>query len=828
MVARPATPVRSANAGEFAPSARGRVDIKQYYSAALASKNIEPVPQGGFRRMGGSWRIGKWRKPLVPLAITSPTPTFGPHTGTQTIWTGTVAGPVAAVLCSSLAINAGSATFIVEALVAGVWTLVAGPFAVSNGSAVTRLAAFEPGGQKAATSLRVRATFSTSATVSGLVVTAFSESGTALRPRFVQLMTDAGAALSCFVTAGIADFFTEDGHKGAARLATVTEAMLPDLGFYAEGNTVGIFHGQLATARLFLATSTQLHDWRSDLWPYDPVPKADLGGTYPKTDDVWELAMRWSADSYVYVSLTVNGETTSSVPLANAGTPCLISVAQGTPSIWNDLATALQAALVGLPSLGAGVTVTTSATPDTFRKFLVTFGGTYSGSEYEVSALIANTANVSILPYHIHIGETELEDLFSVARGWPGTVELVQDRMGYARIPAVTGSLALSRVGEYFDLNAEATTDNAPRLDKLRSQTSEAIVHVKESGYIFAFTDRGVYFVPNRTIERNTPLNFVKSSDVGAQPNCLPFDLEGGVHYVAIAEKGLKDYAAGGNQLLRLDESAVTSSTSFEANPVSLLSSHLVFGVVRSARQKALSDLDASKGWLMRADGRLVAGQFIRNQDITGFCEWIAAASGLVREIGIDGQNSLWLAVDRNGEGTIELYDPTCLLQDAVEAVPDLAGAVTGLEFENGAELWAVADGYVLGPYTCQNGAIDLQEPHASALVGRWQAPRWESMAQVYVTPSDDVVWRPGRIHTLAVNIIDTTSIAVGANGGDPVDVVLNEVDDPVNQAMPAKTKLITVNGADLTGYMTGTTAVITQKRPGELYVRDLAIGAKL
>jgi len=316
--------------------------------------------------------------------------------------------------------------------------------------------------------------------------------------------------------------------------------------------------------------------------------------------------------------------------------------------------------------------------------------------------------------------------------------------------------------------------------------------------------------VPNRTIERNTPLNFVKSSDVGAQPNCLPFDLEGGVHYVAIAEKGLKDYAAGGNQLLRLDESAVTSSTSFEANPVSLLSSHLVFGVVRSARQKALSDLDASKGWLMRADGRLVAGQFIRNQDITGFCEWIAAASGLVREIGIDGQNSLWLAVDRNGEGTIELYDPTCLLQDAVEAVPDLAGAVTGLEFENGAELWAVADGYVLGPYTCQNGAIDLQEPHASALVGRWQAPRWESMAQVYVTPSDDVVWRPGRIHTLAVNIIDTTSIAVGANGGDPVDVVLNEVDDPVNQAMPAKTKLITVNGADLTGYMTGTTAVIT------------------
>lgn len=827
MVARPSNPVRSANAGEFSQSAKGRVDIKQYYSAGLAYKNIEPVPQGGFRRMGGTWRKGLWRKPLVSLAIASPSLDAGPHTGTATIWTGTVAGNVAAVLASALAVSAGVVTFTIEALVSGVWTAVGGPFAVAG--ATTRLAAFAPGGQKAATSLRIRATFSESATVSGLTVTAFSESGAPSRPRHVQLTTDEGDAISCFVAAGIADFFTSDGYQGAARLANVTAAMLPDLGFYAEADTILIFHGELETARLVHVTPDQLADWRADLWPYGEKPKVDLGGTYAKTDDIWEIMLRWSADQLMTINVTVNGEVTPGIALVdNLGNP--LGTDSATETDWDTFAAAVKDAIEALPTIGPTVTITHNgaSSGNGYRRLVVTFGGDLSGEEYDVSALVVNTADVSALAYHTQVGKTDFEDLMSATRGWPGGAGLVQDRMEYWRFPALTAALAQSRIGEYADLDIAATGDEAARLDKLRTQTSETILHVVESNYLFAFTDRAVYFVPNRTIERNTPLDFVKCSEIGAQPNCLPFELEGGLHYVAIAEKGLKDYAAGGNQLLRLDESAVTSSTSFDANPVSLLASHLVAGVVRDARQKAQTDLDASRGWQMRADGRLVCGQFIRNQDITGFCEWVAASAGLVREIGVDGENALWLSIMRGPTGTHELYDPDIFLQDAVEASADLAGVVTGLPYEDGAVLWAVADGYVLGPFTCATGAIDLRDSYSDIVVGRWTAPRWESMPQVYVTGGDEVIWRPGRIHTLALNVIDTTSLAVGANGEAPVPVTLAEIGDPVDQPMPAKTRLVTVSGDDLPGYMVGATAVVTQTRPGELYVRDIAIGAKL
>ena len=143
-----------------------------------------------------------------------------------------------------------------------------------------------------------------------------------------------------------------------------------------------------------------------------------------------------------------------------------------------------------------------------------------------------------------------------------------------------------------------------------------------------------------------------------------------------------------------------------------------------------------------------------------------------------------------------------------------------------GGALWAVEDGYVLGPFTVAGGAIDLADPYDDVLVGRWQAPRFESMPQVYVTPGDDVILRPGRIHTAHVNVIATTSIAMGANGGTPQDVTLAEAGDALDEPTPARTRLITQTG--MTGFVESPTLVITQTRPGTLRVRDYAIGARL
>lgn len=815
MVARPSSPFRSGNAGELSPDAAGRIDIKQYYSAALRMKNVEPVPQSGWRQMGGSRFVSQWRRALggaqvvddaahgLALVLNTPLVVGG----------GMASNDIAMVEVKDFLIVAGTATFWVQTLRDGNWTSIGGEFRVVANQPVTRFAAKQPGGGLQAAGVRIMATFDTATTWSIGSVTAFSETGSATAPRMTSLTLDDDDEIICCVSPGVADFFRGGSHVGAVRHAIPVQH-LSGIDFYCEGRTIGVFHNQIRTARFFLGEGS-LSDWRVDDWPFESLPLIDLGDEYVKSDDIWEVYLREANPTYIYLSVTVDGETTPAIPLTDAAN--VVVMTDNVAADWALLATNLQAALQDLPSLGPGVTVTQSASPGLLRKLVVTFGGDQSGAEYQFSAIIANTADASALAFHTAIGETELEPLFSAARGWPGTAELVQDRMAYGRIKATPGAVAMSRIGEYFDLDITGPTDQAARLDKLRSQTNETILALKAADYLLTFTDRGAYFCPNRTIERNTPLNFVRFSEVGIQANCKPFELEGEVHYVG----------KGGNQIFRAVYDDV--STKFSSIPISLLATHLTQGILRSATQAAESDIDAQRAWQLRSDGRLIAGQFIASQEIAGFCEWIAAGNGLVREIVVDGRNQLWMAVQRGGATSIERYDTSIFLQDASNANTDLAGLISGgLSRLEGAQVWAMADGYVLGPYTVTNGKIDLQQSYLDVIVGRWQPPIFETMPLVHVNGNDEVVLRPGRIHTAQINVIDTTSIAVAANGQPVRNISLTTTDDRTDQPLPPKTRLVEVNGEDLLGNATGTTLVITQTRPGTLRVRDFAIGAKL
>lgn len=813
MVIRNASPVRSVNAGEFSPDAEGRIDTKQFYSAAKRLKGFEPVPQSGFQRMGGTWHKMKARKPLVALPITAPTLIAGPHTGTQTIWTGTVAGLVSAIGIKGFAVSAGTATFWAEVLVGATWVLVGKAFANWT-TAADRAAAFAPQEGKQATGARIRATFSVSATVAIASVGAWSESGAAIRPRYFALTDDDGTAYSGFVTHGICDFATvSGGYVGSALLPLTTAAMLPALDFYGEADTVGIFHPSNSPTQRILNFGAG-HEWGVDAWPYDPIPNVDLGGTYTKTSDVWEVSIAWSVNTEINLNLTIDGEQTPAIVLLDTtgGLPVMADSADAAD--WTAFAAAIKAAIEALSSFGPTITVTYLNTGSRNYRFTITFGGALSGQEYQLSSAIFNTVNASANPVHLTIGKTAGEPLFSATKGYPGLIEEIQNRTSYARIPAKTGAIILSKIAEAFDLNITGQNDATARLDNIRSKTTETILAVKESKYVLIFTDRAVYFANNRTIEKGQPLNFVKASEIGIRENVKPVDLDGLVYYAS----------KNGEQMISLAYDDV--STSYTANPESLLSAHLISGVLATVRQQAEIDQDAAKIWILREDGRLVAGQMIRNQEITGFCEWLVSQGGQVKECGIDGDNRLWLTITRNGVMTHELYNRDTLFQGTVTKTCDLAGNITNIVGLTG-EVWARANGYVLGPFTVEAGRISLGEFYDGDIeIGSWIAPVFETMRQPFVTGNDEIVFRPGRIHTAHINLIETTSIAIGANGSAFEDVPLFEAHDPTNEAMRAKTKLITKYG--MLGHAVGPTLVITQTRPGELRVRDLALETKL
>lgn len=630
---------------------------------------------------------------------------------------------------------------------------------------------------------------------------------TATPPRFSGFRVDASTSYMMVVSPGSVRAYLGTTLSTTITATAITTDNIADLDFYGEANTFGIFGPQLKSKRI---RSMSGGSWSLDDWPYEGIPEVDYGGTYDKTADVWEIWVKWAESTMLSIAVTVDGETTAAVSLGPD-----VASGSATETNWNDWATAIAAALNGLPSLSDGGVTVTQASVSGARRLTVTFGGALAGAEYDVSAEIVNTSIGSALPTHKTIGETAGEAFMSDTRGWPGNMSLYQDRAVYAGVPARPSALMISEVGEYFQLNIERQKDSAARLDAIRTQSTETVLQTMDTKYLVVFTDQTSYFVPNRTVERKTPLNFVKtgSQNIGLAKGTKVFEIDNFLFW--IGNSGNILYSAQYNDV----------STSYDAVPQSLLSSHLVAGIKRTAMQRPSGATNASRFWMMRDDGRLVLAPIIVSQDITGVVEWLCAAAGLVRDIGQDGENRIWLAVERNGVGTIEVMEEDLPFQAAVTKT--ISGTTfDGLDHLEGADVWAEdGDGFITGPYAVDGGEIAL--PAAGTYtVGAWVAPVAETMPAVLVVADNKIVRRPGRIHTAHLSLIDTTSVAVGANGEDPEEIELLSIDDPFDAPMPGKTGLFTETG--LPGFVDGPTLVITQLRPGRLRLRDVTVEAKL
>lgn len=396
-------------------------------------------------------------------------------------------------------------------------------------------------------------------------------------------------------------------------------------------------------------------------------------------------------------------------------------------------------------------------------------------------------------------------------------MELYQDRAVYWAPKARKSAMAMSRAGEYFDLDIEAQADNGPRLEALRSDTGEAILHVINATYLLVFTERGEYFASNRTIKRNEPLNFVRASAIGTRASCRPVVFEGFVYFVS----------ADGGRLYRTGYDAV--SEAFDPKPVNDMNDDLVTDIIDMAVQRKNGTMKSDRLWMLRADGRLVRGAPNIAQDIDlSACEFAVAGGGLVKAIAVDINDRLWLTIDRGGVVTEELAEEEDgnLLQSAIYGSTDLTGVASGLSALNGRTVWAMIDNDFHGPFTVSGGAIATDMPSRPVVVGLWAPPRFESLPYVRVLPNDEVVRRPGKVGSVRLYLQDTASIAIGANGQPAKDVPLTMSTDNLDAPKANFTGHRVVAG--LIGAGMDPTLVITQVRPGRLNVRDYIPGVRL
>ena len=93
------------------------------------------------------------------------------------------------------------------------------------------------------------------------------------------------------------------------------------------------------------------------------------------------------------------------------------------------------------------------------------------------------------------------------------------------------------------------------------------------------------------------------------------------------------------------------------------------------------------------------------------------------------------------------------------------------------------------------------------------------------INGEDVVLKRPKRVHTVKVKLLETTSIAIGANDQPAVDQPLSRFGDPIDAPPQAQSYLLEVAG--LEGFSDTGQVTITQKRPGRLKFSGLTTEAK-
>lgn len=551
--------------------------------------------------------------------------------------------------------------------------------------------------------------------------------------------------------------------------------------------------------------------WTIDVAAWLSMPDVDYGETYTNTDEVWQIRFYY-AGSFPFTPgvsfvLTVDGDTTTMISIADNGSG---------GADWTATMAAVVAAVEGLPAIDPGVTATMGAVSGRSAEFTVTFsGGRNSGANFSVGgSFIDDPAYRSLTTGRTVKGKAGGEALMSSTRGWSSAGAFFQDRLLQAGFRSKRTAAIASRTAEYFDLNTELDTDAGALLINLDVEADPLIHHVVAAQYLCFFTERSEHFITDRALKRNTPPNVVTSSTYGSSPRISPVFQEDGILWVNAEETMV--------MVGRYD----AVSTSFRPEPLSLLSSHLIFATRDAALQASHRATDAQRWFLVRDDGAVVVACLIRNQEVSPFVRWIT--DGAVRAVSVDGANRVTMLIEREVGGVTRLFreriDETLLVDAAIRVDFDPPSAtVTGLAPHEGADVWAIADGHVEGPHRVIDGTIALSYPAAEVIVGRWVPPVIETMPPARDVAGQMVVLhRPGRIHTVEVQLLDTTSLAIGANGRPPRDIVFARAGDPVDVPTPAYTGSKTLAG--LVGWTVEPTVVFTQTRPGRLRLRDATV----
>ncbi|MFK8250189.1 hypothetical protein [Ancylobacter terrae] len=599
-------------------------------------------------------------------------------------------------------------------------------------------------------------------------------------------------------------------HTGIAH--PYSEAQLGDLNMAQLLDTGILTHVDTEPKRLKHAGPTS---WTLDAAPLTGLPLYDYGGVYTNgVSAEWEIEFigfregDTPRNNEVVFTLTVSNIETASLRLG-----LTVSGPEQAAS-----ATRMRDALRALPNIAPGISVVVvDATDDRFK---IIFSGTGNeGDGWAVSGRVINKADAAVVCSKKVVGVAPGEPIISAGKGYVRTAAFYQQRLLLGGLKGLPNAYLVSRAGYYYNFDQRLDTANGPFLVPMDTAGGEAIMRIIAGRDLIILTSEAEYSIADRALSKTSPPVHVEASRNGAGGRAVA-ENEGAILF-ALAEGG------GIGEFRWLD-----TNGNYVTGDLGLLAPHLVRDVVDLAVRGKTGSQQGNRIALVRADRQMVLGTLLRDQEVTAFSR--VASDGAFIAASCNGRNELATICERPaGAGlarSLEVFEEGLLLDDAVAfAFDPPAAGVNGLASFEGREVWTIGDGNVFGPFTVADGTIALPRACATVTVGRWTPPRITTLPLSREVGPKIVAIGKGRIHSVHLQLEDTTSVAISVNGGPPIDLPLFAMAD-----IPAGASELSMgftglrSKRNLKGFRDDPRVTVTQVRPGRLTLKSIVVEAAL
>lgn len=439
-----------------------------------------------------------------------------------------------------------------------------------------------------------------------------------------------------------------------------------------------------------------------------------------------------------------------------------------------SLPAAAASAIGALPGITSGAGNVDVELVDTAPTVRVTLGGSNGSRAWPLlSAIVAGNADATCTTTVVQAGLDASGAVMAAETGWPRCGIIVQQRLLVGGFRAAPTSFLASRAGSFTDMENEPAIDpetmepgpitaDLAILGTLDVDDIEAIERMAVGRHLLLFTNAGEWYGETRTFDATKPFNFIKTTANGIKAGVPVVFADGGALFVQDGGETLRD-------MLWTD-----TEQSYGADPLNVLCPHLMTGIVDIAHRSARSVRDGNQIFMVNADGTMVMLALLRSQDVVAAAPW--TTEGGFRSVMTNIMHDVYVVAERGGDYWLEKWmpNPGVPLDWATHYEGSPLSSVPCAYLNGRDDVWVVADGEAIGPYTVSGGAISLEEAASDVWVGLM--PTWRARPQVVreKLQNQQPFRPPGRIYEATLSLKDTGQITIGTNGKtlDPVPLI--------------------------------------------------------